>query len=182
VSTGIGGGIIINNQLYEGAAGAAGEIGHMTIDINGPKCPCGNTGCLEMLASGTAMAREAIRLIKKGEKSLLVDIVQGKIDNITAKDILLAVEKNDILAIFVLNWTAINLGVGLVNLVNIFNPEMIIIGGGISNFGEYLLSPARHIVTERAFPFPAKMVKIVKAKLGEDAGIIGAEVFARQQK
>jgi glucokinase len=182
VSTGIGGGIIINNKLYEGAAGAAGEIGHMTIDINGPKCPCGNTGCLEMLASGTAMAREAIRLINKGEKSLLEDIVQGKIDNITAKDILLAVEKNDTLAISVLNWTAINLGVGLVNLVNIFNPEIIIIGGGISNFGEYLLSPARHVVKECAFPFPAKIVKIVKAKLGEDAGIIGAEVFAREQK
>ena len=69
VSTGIGGGIIINNKLYEGAAGAAGEIGHMTIDINGPKCPCGNTGCLEILASGTAMTREAIRLINNGEKS-----------------------------------------------------------------------------------------------------------------
>jgi glucokinase len=180
VSTGIGGGIIINNKLYEGIAGAAGEIGHMTIDINGPKCPCGNTGCLEMLASGTAMAREAIRLINKGEKSLLVDIVQGKIDKITAKDILLAVDKKDTLAISVLNWTAFNLGTGLVNLVNIFNPEMIVIGGGISNFGEHLLGPARDIVKERAFPFPAKMVKIVKAKLGEDAGIIGAEVYARQ--
>jgi glucokinase len=181
VSTGIGGGIIINNKLYEGAAGAAGEVGHMTIDINGSKCPCGNTGCLENLASGTAMAREAVRLIKSGEKSSLIDMVKGKIDRITAKEILYAVNEQDSLAMSVVNRIAFNLGVGLVNLVNIFNPEMIVIGGGISNFGEYLLEPARRVVKERAFPFPAKMVKIVKAKLGEDAGVIGAEVYARQR-
>lgn len=182
ISTGIGGGIIINNKLYEGAAGAAGEIGHMTIDIHGPKCPCGNTGCLEMLASGIAMAREAVRLIKAGEKSSLVEMVKGKLDTITAREIAIAVEQGDSLAIAAVNWAATNLGVGLVNLVNIFNPEMIIIGGGVSNFGERLLEPARKIVKERAFPLPAQMVKIVRAKLGEDAGIIGAAVYARQQK
>jgi len=182
VSTGIGGGIIINNKIYEGAAGAAGEIGHMTIDIHGPMCLCGNTGCLEMLASGTAMAREAIRLIKAGKKSSLADMVNGNIDTITAREIATAAEDGDFVAIAAINWSATNLGVGLVNVVNIFNPEMIIIGGGVSNFGELLLEPARKVVGERAFPYLAQMVKIVRAKLGDDAGVIGAEVFAKGQK
>jgi glucokinase len=182
VSTGIGGGIIINNRIYEGASGAAGEIGHMTIDVNGPKCNCGNTGCLEMLASGTALAREAVRRIQRGEKSLLTDMVNGEIQNITAREVGEAAEKGDAVASAAINQIAGYLGIGLVNLVNIFNPEVIVIGGGVAKLGERLLEPARKIVQERAFPLQASAVKIVPARLGDDSGIIGAAVFARKQR
>ena len=151
VGTGIGGGIIINGKLYSGQSGSAGEIGHMTIDVNGPRCNCGNTGCLETLASGTAMAREAIKRITQGERSSLTEIVEGKIENITAEKVLVAAQGGDSLALDVISRAATYLGVGMVNLVNIFNPEMIIVGGGMAKMGDLLLNPARQVVRERAF-------------------------------
>jgi len=181
VSTGIGGGIIIDDKLYAGACGSAGEIGHMTIDINGPRCSCGNVGCLEMLASGTAVAREAIRRISQGEKSSLTDIMSGNIESITAEKVDIAARGGDSLAKEVISQAATYLGVGMVNLVNIFNPEMIIVGGGMAKMGDRLLDPARQVVMERAFPLLAQAVCIVPAQLGEDAGVLGAAVFARQQ-
>ena len=181
VSTGIGGGIIINGELYLGACGSAGEIGHMTIDVNGPRCSCGNIGCLETLASGTAVAREAARRISQGERSSLTEIVSGKIEDITAEKVDVAAVGGDSLAAEVISQAATYLGIGMVNLVNIFNPEMIIVGGGMAKMGDRLLNPARRVVMERAFQLPAQAVCIVPAQLGEDAGVIGAAVFARQQ-
>jgi len=182
VSTGIGGGIIIDGQLYTGPSGSAGEIGHTTIDINGPKCSCGNTGCLEVLASGTAMAREAIRRLKQGEASSLTELVAGKLENITAEKVSLAAERGDRLAQEVISQAAISLGVGMANLVNIFNPQMIIVGGGVAKMGDRLLNPAREVVRERAFQLPAQAVRIVQAKLGDNAGLLGAALFALQQR
>jgi len=182
VSTGIGGGIIINGELYLGPSGSAGEIGHMTIDINGPRCSCGNIGCLETLASGTAVAREAIRRIGQGEESSLTDIVEGKIENITAEKVSMAAQGGDSLASDVISEAATYLGVGMVNLVNIFNPEMIIVGGGVANMGDLLLEPARQVVMERAFKLSAQAVRIVPAQLGDDSGLLGAAAFALQQK
>jgi len=182
IGTGIGGGIIIDGKLYSGTCGSAGEIGHMTIDINGPRCNCGNIGCFEMLASGTAIAKEAIRRISHGERSSLTEMVEGKIENITAEKVSLAAQDGDILALEVIAKTANYLGVGMVNLVNIFNPEMIIVGGGVANMGDLLLNPARQVVKERAFQLSAQAVRIVLAQLGNDAGVLGAAVFARQQK
>jgi len=182
VGTGIGGGIIINGKLYFGASGSAGEIGHMTIDVNGPKCNCGNTGCLETLASGTAVAKEAIRRIREGEKSSLTEIVGGKVENITAEKVAIAAQSGDSLASEVILKAATYLGVGMVNLVNIFNPELIIIGGGMAKMGDLLLNPARQVVRERAFQLSAQAARIVPAQLGNDAGVLGAAVFAFQQK
>jgi len=182
VSTGIGGGIIIKGKLHTGLHGSAGEIGHMTIDVNGPKCNCGNVGCLETLASGKAMAKEAIRRVSQGEKSSLTEIVGGKIENITAEEVSLAAQGGDSLALEVISKVASYLGVGMVNLVNIFDPEMIIVGGGMTKMGDLLLSPARQVVRERAFTLSAQAVRIVPAKLGDDAGVLGAAVFAFQQK
>jgi len=182
VSTGIGGGIIINGQLYTGPSGSAGEIGHMTIDINGPKCSCGNTGCLEVLASGTAMAREAMRRLEQGAVSSLTELVAGKLENITAEKVSLAAEHGDQLAQEVISQAAISLGAGMVNLVNIFNPQMIIVGGGVAKMGDRLLNPAREIVRERAFQLPAQAVRIVRAKLGDNVGLLGAALFALQQR
>ena len=181
VSTGIGGGIIINGKLYSGQSGGAGEIGHMTIDVNGPRCNCGNTGCFEVLASGTAVAKEAIRRIRQEERSSLIEIVAGKIENITAEKVEVAARGGDSLALDIISRAAIYLGVGMVNLVNIFNPEMIIVGGGMAKMGDLLLNPARQVVKERAFQLSAQAVRIVPAQLGEDAGVLGAAIFAFEQ-
>ena len=181
LGTGIGGGIIINGELYWGRCGSAGEIGHMTIDVNGPGCSCGNIGCIEMLASGTAIAQEAIRRISQGERSSLTEVVKGEVGNITAREVSLAARSGDSLALEVISKAATYLGVAMVNLVNIFNPEMIIIGGGMTPMGDLLLDTARQVVGERAFPLSAKAVRIVTAQLGEDAGVLGAAIFARQQ-
>ncbi len=182
VGTGIGGGIIINGRLYSGASGSAGDIGHMVIDVNGPRCSCGNIGCLEALVSGTAIAKEAIRRIRRGERSSITEIVGGKVANITAEEVSIAARAGDSLASEVILKAATYLGVGIVNLVNIFNPEMIIVGGGMAKMGDLLLNPARQVVKERAFQLPAQAVQIVPAQLGDDAGVLGAAVFAFQQE
>jgi glucokinase len=178
VGTGIGGGIILKGKLYNGTAGSAGELGHMTIDVNGPLCNCGNTGCLEMLASGTAMAQAARRRLNQGEKSALVDMTKGKIEDITAEQIGIAAQNGDKLSAEIIAEAAAYLGVGMVNLVNIFNPEVLAVGGGVSKLGDVLLEPARRIVKERAFPISARTVRIVTARLGDEAGVLGAAVFA----
>ena len=182
LGTGIGGGIIVNSGLYCGASGSAGEIGHMTIDVDGPECTCGNKGCLETFASGTAVAREAIRRIRQGEKSSLVEVVEGKIEDITAEKVGVAARAGDSLSSDVIAKAAAYLGVGMVNLVNIFNPEMIIAGGGMAELGDLLLNPSRHMVKERAFPVAARIVQIVTAQLGNEAGAYGAAAFAFEQE
>ncbi len=182
VSTGIGGGIIIDDKLYLGPCGSAGEIGHMTIDVNGPRCSCGNVGCWETLVSGTAVAREAQRRIRQGEKSSLTKIVRRKVGNITAEEVGIAAKDGDPLALEIIAKAATYLGIGMVNLVNIFNPEMIIVGGGLAKIGDLLLNPARQVVKERAFQLSAQAVRIVPAQLGDDSGLIGAAIFAHQQK
>ncbi len=183
LGTGIGGGIIINGRLYSGASGSAGEIGHTTIDVNGPRCSCGNSGCLEALVSGTAVARDAIRRIRQGEKSSLTKIVKGdKIEDITAEEVLAAARAGDSLASEVILKAATYLGIGLANVVNIFNPEMIIIGGGMAKMGDLLLNPARQVVKEKTFQLSAQAVQIVPTQLGEDAAVLGAAVFALQQE
>ncbi len=179
VSTGIGGGIIIDGRLYGGACGSAGEIGHTTIDVNGPHCSCGNVGCLEMLASGKAIAREAQRLISGGARSCILELAEGELQNVTAQTVSAAAQRGDATARAIIAKAAAYLGVGLVNLVNIFNPEMIIVGGGVSKMGDSLLDGARKVVAERAFQLPARAVRIVPSQLGDDAGVLGAVAFAR---
>ena len=174
VGTGIGGGIIINGQLYSGTSGSAGEVGHMTIDINGIKCPCGNIGCWETLASGNAMSREAVKRIKAGELSTILDFADGKLDKVNGKSIFAAAQKGDRLAQEVIAQTGYYLGVGLVNLVDIFNPQLILIGGGLSQMGALLLDPARKVVNQRAFQLPAQAVSIEPSRLGTDSAALGA--------
>ncbi|MBI2832326.1 MAG: ROK family protein [Chloroflexi bacterium] len=181
VSTGIGGGIIIGGKLYEGTSGSAGEVGHMTIDIDGPKCNCGNYGCLEMFASGTAVAREAARRIHQGETSSLVDMVKGKLENITAEMVDRAAQNGDSLAKDVLQQALRYLGIGMASLVNILNPEMIVFGGGMSRMGARLLEPVRQVIDERDYAVSAQAVRLVTAKLGGDAEAVGAAVFGWEQ-
>jgi len=180
VGTGIGGGIIIGGRLYTGVSGSAGEIGHMTIDINGPKCACGNVGCWETLASGTALAREAQQRITQGAPSLLTEMARG--GNITGELVEAAARRGDPLAQQAVARIAESFGVGLVNLVNIFNPGIIVVGGGMARMGELLFAPARRLVAARAFRQASGAVRIVPAALGQDAALLGAAVFAREQE
>ena len=181
LGTGIGGGIIIGGELYLGACGSATEIGHMIIDVNGPECRCGNNGCLEALASGTAVARDAIRRIRQGEKSSLMEMAGGEAEEITAEMVATAARKGDSLALDALSQAAYYLGVGMVNLVNIFNPEMIVLGGGMAEQEELFIDPARRIVAARAFQISAQAVRIVTAQLGNEAGVYGAAVYVLEQ-
>jgi glucokinase len=182
VSTGIGGGIIIGSELYSGADGCAGEVGHMTVEADGPRCHCGNYGCLEALASGWAVTQAAITRIKDGEKSSIVELVDGRLENITAEAVAMAARRGDQLAADLVAEAAKYLGIGLVNLVNIFNPELIVIGGGLSKMGGMLLKPAQKVLKERAFQLPAQTVHIVRARLGSNAGIIGAAAYVFDQQ
>jgi len=180
VSTGIGGGIIIDGKLYRGACGTAGEVGHMTIDLDGPRCNCGNTGCWETLASGTALARRAKQRIEQGAETSVLSLVGGDIDGITAKTIAAAAEQGDPFARELITENGYYLGVGFVNLVNLFNPELILVGGGLSNMGEALLKPAIEVVKERAFREVYESVRFELAGNGDDAGLLGAIALVRE--
>ncbi len=180
LGTGIGGGIIIDGQLYQGASGAAGEIGHMTIDINGPRCNCGNIGCWETLASGTALAKEAVRQIEAGAQTTILNFANGDLKSVRAKTVHLAAQDGDRLAHELISRASYYLGVGLVNLINIFNPQLILIGGGLARIDRLLLEPALEVVEERAFKLSAKAVHIEIAKLGVDSGVLGAIALVLQ--
>lgn len=181
VSTGIGGGIVIDRRIYTGSIGTAGELGHMVISDSGPLCNCGNTGCWEVLASGTALAREARRLIESGAETTMLSYTEQQIEKVTAEIVHQAALAGDALAARLIARTAYYLGVGLANLINMFNPELIVIGGGLSNIGDMLLLPAYEEAGRRAFPHSFRATRFARAELGRNSGVIGAAIFARQQ-
>ena len=181
VSTGIGGGLILNGQLYSGTTGAAGEIGHITVLPWGPYCGCGNRGCLEALASGTAIAREGRELVRRGVPTLIAELAEGHTERVTARLVAGAAHRGDIEAREILAEAMVYLGVGMANLVNLFNPELIVIGGGLTNLGEELFGPVRRAIERRAFPAAARAVKVVPAELGDDVGVLGAVAVALAQ-
>jgi glucokinase len=178
LSTGIGGGIVIDGKIYTGAIGAAGEVGHMTIDDNGPICNCGNRGCWETLASGTALAREAKHRIKEGVRTSILEYAEGDVEKVTAQVIHSAAQQGDSLAKELIARTGYYVGVGLANLINIFNPELIVIGGGLSNIGDMLLGPAFKVAGERAYREVFQVVRFASAELGRNSGVLGAAAFA----
>jgi glucokinase len=181
LSTGIGGGIVIDGKIYTGVIGVAGEVGHMTIDDKGPLCNCGNRGCWETLASGTALAKEAKHRIKGGVRTSILDYAEGDIEKVTAQVIYSAAEQGDSLAKELIARTGYYVGVGLANLINIFNPELIVIGGGLSNIGDMLLGPAFKTAGERAYKEAFQAVHFAAAELGRNSGVLGAAAFALQE-
>jgi glucokinase len=181
ISTGIGGGIIIDGKIYIGATGIAGEIGHMTIEVNGPLCSCGNRGCWESLASGTALAREARHEIEKGAKTSILEHADGDMKKVTAEVIHDAAQQGDLLAKELITQIGRYFGVGLANLINIFNPEVIAIGGGLSNIGDTLLEPAFNEAETRAFQESYRAVRFASAGLGRNSGVLGAAIYALKQ-
>jgi len=181
LSTGIGGGIVIDGKIYTGAIGAAGEVGHMTIDENGPNCNCGNRGCWETLASGTALAREAKNRIAGGVRTSILEYAEGDIEKVTAQAIHTAAQQGDSVAKELIARTGYYVGVGLANLINIFNPELIVIGGGLSTIGDMLLKPAFKVAGERAFKEAFQAVRFASAGLGRNSGVLGAAAYAFQE-
>ena len=178
LGTGIGGGIIIDGKLYLGTHTAAGEWGHMTVQEGGPECGCGKTGCLEILVSGTAIADNARERIRSGEKSSLVDAVGGELDKITSEMVVNAAQSGDKVSQDIIAEAAYYLGVSLVNIVNALDPEMVIIGGGMSVLGDMLVGPGRRMVASQAFSKSARKTRIVIGKLGNEAGVYGAAAYA----
>ena len=216
ISTGIGGGVISNGKIIEGASGTAGELGHMTIDWRGERCNCGNIGCLEYIASGTGIARTANALIQAGEGVELLTFARTMFQHsstvshqaalpmegrdattvemrwppnedgedeeasqeeplrVNARTVALAAEAGIPVARAIIQNAAEALGVGLVNIIHCFNPEMIILGGGVTQMGPMLMEPALRVVQERAMKVPRERVQIVLAQLGSNTGLVGA--------
>ena len=179
ISTGIGGGLVLNGELYRGSNGLAAEIGHMTIISGGPDCSCGRQGCLEALSSGTALAREARAQLKRGEPSLLQKYSsENGVQSITAELIFLAESKGDKLSRYLIQQAASHLGTGLKNLVNIFAPDRIVIGGGLSNQWPTYVAPAVKVMREDAFADLGRHLRVLPSHLGQKSGAIGAAIIA----
>lgn len=179
VSTGIGGGIIINGELYHGFSDIAGEVGHITIDVDGPLCSCGNAGCLEELSSGRAVARTAREALAKGGPSLMRELCGGDIQLVSPELVGEAAVQSDPMALAVVEQIGTYLGIGVASLVNILNPQRVVIGGGVSKIGTPLFQVVRRTVRERAVSSCADVVEIVPAELGDDVGIIGAAILVK---
>ncbi len=179
IGTGVGGGLILGGEVYRGAIGAGAELGHVTIDMNGPRCQgsCPNHGCLEALASGTALAREGARIAQEQPDSALGRaLAEGReVDGALVTEL---AHDGDAAAIAALATIGRNLGVGIASLLNIFNPDVVVIGGGVLAAGELLLGPARDEVARRALRAVGEHVQIVPAHFGAEAGLVGAGALA----
>ncbi len=171
LGTGVGGGIILDGKLWRGLDGTAGELGHTSVEpFGGVQCKCGNTGCLEVYASATAIVRMTRESLAQHAGSLLQSIA----DELTSEKICSAATAGDELALEVFRRMGVYLGIATANFVNIFNPEMIVIGGGVSAAWDLFSPYARAEVIKRAFPVPAQRCQIVRAACADDAGLLGA--------
>lgn len=181
IGTGIGGGLVLDGKLYHGASDVAGEIGHTTIDTEGRRCKCGNYGCLEAYASGPNIAMRAIEAAEAGAETSLSRLVDGDLRKITAQTVYEAAREGDELALEVVNDTAKFLGAGIANLLNIFNPEVVVVCGGVTLAGDHLFVPLRREVARRAFRPAVQACRIVPGELLNTAGVYGAaRVFLDQ--
>jgi glucokinase len=180
VSTGIGSGLIMDGKLWRGSNFAAGDFGHMILAQEGPECSCGGRGCLEALASGTAIAERAQREARRQPDSLLTRILADNNAFLTAKDVVEAVRDGDSLASAILRDAAFHIGLGITSAIHLLNPEIIIIGGGLAQAGDLLLDSIRRTVAERAQKHLAEFVQIVPAELGSRAGLYGALCVAAE--
>jgi glucokinase len=175
IGTGIGGGLILDGKLFHGSSDVAGEIGHTTIDLNGRHCKCGNYGCLEAYASGPAIAVRAREvLVREETASLLPSMVGGRLDEITAATVYEAASQGDAVASEIVRDTARYLGVGVANLLNTVNADVVVIAGGVTAAGDALFVPLRAEVRRRAFRSAVDAMRIVAGSLPGTAGVVGA--------
>lgn len=178
--TGLGGGMVLNGKLYQGATGNAGEIGHMIVQTGGPRCNCGQYGCLEAVASRTAMSRDAVVLANAGYAPTVVEQAGTDISKITSKVYLKAWKEGEPRMVELIERAAWFLGVGIANLVNILSPELIVVGGGLmEKMGKPYLKLVDQAMRQHAMPALVKDTRLVEAKLGDDAIVLGAAALVR---
>jgi glucokinase-like ROK family protein len=175
VGTGIGSGLLLEGQIYRGATGSAGEIGHITIQENGPECSCGNRGCLEALAGGRAIAQRACEAVQSGQRTQLAAIPPQAIQ---ARDVINAARSGDLLAQTLVTEAGAHLGTAIASLVNLFNPSMVIVGGSVSQIGDLFLEPVRRTVQQRSLAAASRAARISTALLGRRSSGMGAVVQA----
>ena len=181
VGTGIGGGLVINGQLHLGIGGTAGELGHTTIDFNGPVCGCGNRGCLEAFASGPAIAAMGLKAVTQGLTTRIADLCESDLNRVTPKLIAQAAQEGDEIAKDIYERAGFYLGIAAANVCVAVGPRRIIIGGGVSRAGDLLLEPIRRTLRERVTVMPVEQVEVVPSQLGNNAGVIGVACWAAYQ-
>jgi glucokinase-like ROK family protein len=177
IGVGLGGGVFLDGQPYRGASGFAGEFGHMTVRDEGPPCKCGNAGCWETLVSNLAVVKQAQAAVETHPHSRILELAHGQTARITLSVVVKAAEEGDETALGVLRQTGYYLGVGLANLINAFNPELIVLGGGLSQAYPFLLPVAEEVVADRVIAKPAKSTQVVASNYGQDACVLGAVGF-----
>ncbi len=174
VGTGVGGAVIVDGRVVHGSSSTAGELGHMTIDFDGPKCACGNNGCIESYCSSQAMTGRVKSKLAHGLTPAFSEVLEGSLDGLTIKKIFAAAKKGDDIATAAINETATYLGVGLAGIINLLNPEIVVIGGGITDGGAGFVETVAEEIRKRAFSSAVENLTVSKAALGNDAGFIGA--------
>jgi glucokinase len=178
VGTGIGGGLVINGELHLGIGGTAGELGHQTIDFNGPLCGCGNRGCLEAYASGPAIAAMGIKAVIQGQTTAIGALVDHDLNRITSQVISQAASQGDRVAIDIFAQAGEYIGIAAANVLASVGPRKVVIAGGVAMAGELLLNPIRSTVRQRVFIMPVDQVEILQAELGSNAGVMGVALWA----
>ncbi len=177
-STGVGAGIIINGQLYRGHIGTAGEVGHTVVDVDGRRCSCGKRGCLMSWACGMALAELTRERVRAGEDTVIREMASGDLASINGEMVSEAAQRGDRVARELIQLTGKYLGIGLSTVVQVLNPEVIVVGGGLTNMGSLLMDPCLHALRGNVHPVLADSARVVMSQLGKDVGIVGAAALA----
>lgn len=180
LGTGVGGGLVIDGKLYRGATGSAGEVGHIPFEPNGPICKCGSRGCIERYLGAPSLSLQAREEVKMGKSALIMRLVNGRLNDITPAVLATAAQKGDQLAKKLWEDAGERLGIVLAGLINLLNPEMIVLAGGVSRAGDLLLKPIKETIKERAFVTPANACKVVISKYNQQLGVVGAALLAKK--
>jgi glucokinase len=181
IGTGIGGGLVINGQLHLGIGGTGGELGHTVIDHNGPRCGCGNYGCVETYASGPAIAVAGMKAVAQGLTTRLGEMCEYDLNRITPELIARAAQMGDEIAKDIYEKAGFSLGIAAANICASVGPRRVIIGGGVAQAGELLLDPIRRTLRERVHIMPVEQVEVVPSQLGDNAGVIGVACWAAKE-
>jgi glucokinase len=181
IGTGIGGGLVINGQLHLGIGGTAGELGHTIIDFNGPKCGCGNYGCLETYASGPAISAAGMKAVAQGLTTRIAELCEYDLNRITPELITEAAQAGDEIAKEIYEKAGYSIGIAAVNICVALGPRRIVIGGGVAQADGLLLEPIRRTLRERVHIMPIEQVEVLPSQLGDNAGVIGVACWAAQE-
>lgn len=181
IGTGIGGGVVVNGQFHLGIGGTAGEFGHHVVEVDGPLCGCGGRGCLELYASGPAIAAMGVKEVMHGHTTRIGDLVNYDLNQINVGTIVQAAREGDQIAMNILERAGRYLGIAVGNILGVISPQKVIFGGGVSAAGDLLLAPILQTVKERVHVIPVDKVQFVFAELGIDGGLIGAALWAKRR-